>query len=69
MALIDDPKVQNLVDREVKKAVSADRKRILTAIKEDVAPDANEIEDSGAKKAAKGVIKSVNNIVREKDAA
>lgn len=55
MALIDDPKVQNLIEKEVTKAVKAETKRIVAAVKEVMTAKVEEAKVAGDKAGAKAL--------------
>lgn len=62
--LKDDPKVQALVEKEVKKAVTAETKRVLALVKGAV--DTNkETEDKVIRTAVAGELKALTAAIKE----
>lgn len=62
--LKDDPKVQALVEKEVKKAVTAETKRVLALVKGAV--DENKaVEDKAFRTAVAGALKSLTAAIKE----
>jgi len=62
--LQEDEKVVKLVDREVKRAIKTDRKRILDSLKS-LKEDFTEIEDNVLRRARTSTIAAANKIVRD----
>jgi len=62
--LTDDPKVQELIAKAEARGANNERKRINQIIKDSTA-EAGELEEAGAKKAAKTALKGVKDRIRD----
>lgn len=62
--LLQDPKIEALVEKEVAKAVKAERKRCLDVVKEQVAIN-KEREDKSVKRVVSDVLKSTTAEIKD----